>query len=77
MLFDEVVAAGSWLGGTDIMAFDLRPGATANFEITSSTFESMPLDEADRETAFGVQVDQSSLQASSGGDRRARGADRS
>jgi len=58
VLFDDVVAAGSWSGEYDVTAFDLHPGATANIEIKSDTFEGPPVDEADRETTFGVQVDQ-------------------
>jgi hypothetical protein len=58
VLFDEVVAAGPWSSEYDITALDLQPAATANLEITSNTFQSSPVDEADRETSFGVQVDQ-------------------
>ena len=57
-LFDGVVPAGSWSGMYDLAGVvELNQGDTANIEISSGTFTGQPVNAADRETTFGVQVD--------------------
>jgi len=60
-LFDAVVPAGPWSGEFDVSTFGLDRGDMADIDIISDTFEGTPVDETDRETEFGVQVDQVKL----------------
>jgi len=57
-LFDGVVPAGSW---SEEFALEGVPGiqlgGVADVEISSGTFQGEPVNESDRETTFGVQVD--------------------
>jgi Dolichyl-phosphate-mannose-protein mannosyltransferase len=66
VLFDGVVGPGPWSGDYNLEGVvDLLQGDTANVEISSGTFTAEPIDAADRETTFGVQVDTVMLLGSS------------